>query len=1185
MMKRLLLIVAALTLVAGRANATTYTVCASGCDFTKTTWQTGLNAAVEGDTFKLKAGELFTGHWSLPDKNMTGAGITITSDTSAANLPAAGARATMAHTPFMPILQSDTTSDPVIRTAAGSTSAAERYTFIGVWFKSNPSGYGDVVWLGGNDCDFPGFCQEFASQEPDRVTIDRCVFTADPVTGQKRFVSLGGTNLIVENSSFFGAAGLGQDSQAIGGMNGHGPWTITNNYLEAAAENFMAGGDDARERTVMTVTGSATTTGAAVSVAVGNISTVPHSLAELTVGDHLAILVSGGTARCHTILRSKSGSGTTGTITFDMCAAAPDVPGDIRTGVTPAGLTITRNHFTKPLAWLNPIINAPTSVSVAPSTSSGTLAAGTYTYSVLALNTGGYQAQTEFSSAQSVTCTLSATGHCTFTWAQTTNASHYRVYGRVAGTVSMYFQLANGSCAAGSCTIDDTGAAGTAASSVPGPSYWQIKNLIEIKAAQNALIEGNVFENCWTGSDNGSCGGWFKTTNQNGNAEFVWSKDITVQHNIIRHVDGCFAVSGAESPNFAAADAPAPLTNFTYRHNLCYDSGGQWSLSKGGTSETRYAMMIGNGSVNAKIDHNTFIHTAKGFVYITSGTHTGFVLTNNLGFKNTYGFFCEGFAEGTATCQRTPAITASANVIAGISTSLYPGGNFGPSVATFQAQFTNYTADGSTNTNGATNYQLLTTSVYHNAATDSTDIGADIAAVLSATSGVTSGSVATVSNPPAFTTTNLPRGTVNSAYTGSVAAQGTGAITFSLFSGTLPSGIVLDPTGAFTGTPTLAGTSTITIRATDAGTGLTADTTPPLSITIDPALVTASITTASPLPDAVLGQAYTPVTIAVSGGKPPNVWSVSAGALPAGMTLDATTGAISGVPSETGTFSATARVAGAIGTPATKTLGLTVRNETMPAGRVRSYNKFFESSTFIRPACPTTGIRKGDLCSDISGAAAKLRIAGTATPSVRWDDVSAQLSSHNLLSATHLDTVVDTPQDGDLVVYTAGTWRRFPLCAQGTVIGSDGTALTCVPVAQQTAQSQSTPTPYMLHTRVGSSSSWTQPLALTELFGGVGNRALANLTNKTQAWLYVRVSSQGVSGAQIWAQYSADEVTWADLDSAGTAVVTLNPAGNKTVGPFAIASAARGRVYLRIVGTGGDGMTIPTLGNIEVLVE
>src|SRR5581483_2859156 len=91
-----------------------------------------------------------------------------------------------------------------------------------------------------------------------------------------------------------------------------------------------------------------------------------------------------------TILRSKSSSVATGTLTWAQCAVAPDVPGDIRAGVVPKNITFTRKWVAKPLSWLNPIITTPTTVNATAVTGSGSLAAGTYQYSVIALNTGCY---------------------------------------------------------------------------------------------------------------------------------------------------------------------------------------------------------------------------------------------------------------------------------------------------------------------------------------------------------------------------------------------------------------------------------------------------------------------------------------------------------------------------------------------------------------------------------------------------------------------------------------------------------------------------------------------------------------------------------------------------------------------------------------------------------------------------
>jgi hypothetical protein len=67
----------------------------------------------------------------------------------------------------------------------------------------------------------------------------------------------------------------------------------------------------------------------------------------------------------------------------------------------------------------------------------------------------------------------------------------------------------------------------------------------------------------------------------------------------------------------------------------------------------------------------------------------------------------------------------------------------------------------------------------------------------------------------------LPSGTVNAPYTATISATGgTGPYTFAVSSGTLPAGIVLNPTtGALTGTPTTSGTSNFTITATDTSTG------------------------------------------------------------------------------------------------------------------------------------------------------------------------------------------------------------------------------------------------------------------------------------------------------------------------------------------------------------------------------
>jgi hypothetical protein len=79
-----------------------------------------------------------------------------------------------------------------------------------------------------------------------------------------------------------------------------------------------------------------------------------------------------------------------------------------------------------------------------------------------------------------------------------------------------------------------------------------------------------------------------------------------------------------------------------------------------------------------------------------------------------------------------------------------------------------------------------------------------------------SGTVLSSGAAPALTSGTPAGGLVGQAYSFGFTASGTGPITWSIVSGSLPPGLTLNSsTGAITGTPTVAGTSTFTIRATN----------------------------------------------------------------------------------------------------------------------------------------------------------------------------------------------------------------------------------------------------------------------------------------------------------------------------------------------------------------------------------
>jgi len=176
--------------------------------------------------------------------------------------------------------------------------------------------------------------------------------------------------------------------------------------------------------------------------------------------------------------------------------------------------------------------------------------------------------------------------------------------------------------------------------------------------------------------------------------------------------------------------------------------------------------------------------------------------------------------------------------------------------------------------------------------------------------------VFTVAVAPRITTTSLPGGTVAAPYAQTVAASGTGPLTFALANGTaLPAGLTLDPaTGVLSGTPTTAGSFSFQVRATNI---MGSDTRAyALEIAAAPAITTASI------PGATAGAAYSQ-TITATGTGPITFGLANGSALPAGLTLDPTSGVISGTPTASGTFTFVVTATNATGTDS-RTYTLTV---------------------------------------------------------------------------------------------------------------------------------------------------------------------------------------------------------------------------------------------------------------------
>ena len=148
-------------------------------------------------------------------------------------------------------------------------------------------------------------------------------------------------------------------------------------------------------------------------------------------------------------------------------------------------------------------------------------------------------------------------------------------------------------------------------------------------------------------------------------------------------------------------------------------------------------------------------------------------------------------------------------------------------------------------------------------------------------------------------TSSLPDGTLNNGYSVPlVAVGGVAPYTWTLVSGHLPPGMnPLSSTGVISGTPTSTGAYPFTVKATDSNTP-SSSATANLNITVNGSASTLSVSTTS-LPGGAVGTPYNAL-MAANGGITPYTWSVASGSLPVGLTLNPSSGLISGTPSAAG---------------------------------------------------------------------------------------------------------------------------------------------------------------------------------------------------------------------------------------------------------------------------------------------
>ena len=200
--------------------------------------QAALDGAAPGDVIMLAAGASFMGSYTLPAKSGTGWILVVSS--SLAALPPPGTRVGPSQAALMPKILG-----PSGNIALGAASGAHHFRLVGIEFSpASGAGQHTLIQIGTNAGSI--------SALPHHIIFDRCYIHGDPAQGATYWGLVPDGQFMAIIDSYFSNWRMpllasdpsGNETTAIKIINGAGPYKIANNYIEAAGQSVMFGGQD-----------------------------------------------------------------------------------------------------------------------------------------------------------------------------------------------------------------------------------------------------------------------------------------------------------------------------------------------------------------------------------------------------------------------------------------------------------------------------------------------------------------------------------------------------------------------------------------------------------------------------------------------------------------------------------------------------------------------------------------------------------------------------------------------------------------------------------------------------------------------------------------------------------------------------------------------------------------------------
>ena len=242
---------------------------------------------------------------------------------------------------------------------------------------------------------------------------------------------------------------------------------------------------------------------------------------------------------------------------------------------------------------------------------------------------------------------------------------------------------------------------------------------------------------------------------------------------------------------------------------------------------------------------------------------------------------------------------------------------------------------------------------------------------------------------------------------------GTGAVTWTKQSGTLPPGLTLSSAGVLSGTPTSGGTYAYVVAVADnAGTVATH------SESVSIAYATLTMTGSAPTGEVGIAYSFTPT---ISGGNGSNTVTVSSGSLPSWASLNSTTGAVTGTPTTAASTTFTLHCASGDGQTVNLSVTVLINAALALSGTAPTPKNVGDSFSWTPTTTGGVGtivysIGSGSIPAGCSLNTSTGAITGTLTTAATYTFVVHAVDSLGASANTATQTVV-------VAVYVPATWN------------------------------------------------------------------------------------------------------------------------------------------------------------------